>query len=44
MPDEHYLTLHQADQARCDFAAIEDELVFINANSLDYRRGWRWPA
>jgi hypothetical protein len=29
MPDEHSLTLRQADQARTDFAAIEDELDFV---------------
>jgi hypothetical protein len=29
MPDEHTLTLRQADEARSDFAAIEDELDFI---------------
>jgi hypothetical protein len=29
MPDEHTLTLRQADQAPADFAAIEDELDFI---------------
>jgi hypothetical protein len=31
MPDEHTLTLRQADQARADFAAIEDELDFLKA-------------
>jgi hypothetical protein len=29
MPDEHILTLRQADQARTDFALIEDQLEFI---------------
>jgi hypothetical protein len=29
MPDEHTLTLRQADQARSDFYAIGDELDFI---------------
>jgi hypothetical protein len=29
MPDGHSLTLHQADQARSDFAAISDELEFL---------------
>jgi hypothetical protein len=29
MPDEHSLTLRQADQARTDFALIEDQLEFI---------------
>ena len=29
MPDEHTLTLRQADQARSDFALIEDQLEFI---------------
>ena len=29
MPDEHALTLRQADQARSDFYAIGDELDFI---------------
>jgi hypothetical protein len=29
MPDEHPLTLRQADQARADFAAIESNLEFI---------------
>jgi hypothetical protein len=29
MTDEHTLTLHQADQARTDFALIEDQLEFI---------------
>jgi hypothetical protein len=29
MPDEHTLTLRQADQARTDFALIEDQLEFI---------------
>jgi hypothetical protein len=29
MPDEHRLTLRQADQARTDFAAIESNLEFI---------------
>jgi hypothetical protein len=29
MSDEHTLTLQQADQARTDFAAIEDDLQFI---------------
>lgn len=31
MPNEHPLTLRQADQARGDFAAIADELDFIKA-------------
>jgi hypothetical protein len=29
MPDEHNLTLRQADQARADFAVIEDDLRFL---------------
>jgi hypothetical protein len=29
MPDEHTLTLQQADQARSDFYAIADDLEFI---------------
>ena len=29
MPDEHTLTLRQADQARTDFGLIEDQLEFI---------------
>jgi hypothetical protein len=29
MPDERSLTLRQADQARTDFALIEDHLEFI---------------
>jgi hypothetical protein len=29
MSDEHILTLRQADQARTDFALIEDHLEFI---------------
>jgi hypothetical protein len=29
MPDEHQLSLRQADQARADFAAIADDLDFI---------------
>jgi hypothetical protein len=29
MPDEHTLTLRQADQARTDFAAIESDLQFV---------------
>ena len=29
MPDEHYLALRRADQARTDFAAIESDLEFI---------------
>jgi hypothetical protein len=29
MPDEHTLSLRQADQARADFAAIGDDLDFI---------------
>ena len=29
MPDEHTLMLRQADQARTDFALIEDQLEFI---------------
>ena len=29
MPDEHTLTLRQADQARSDFAAIETDLQFV---------------
>ena len=29
MPDEHFLTLRQADHARTDFALIEDHLEFI---------------
>jgi hypothetical protein len=28
MPDEHTLSLLQADQARSDFAAITDDLEF----------------
>jgi hypothetical protein len=31
MPDEHTLALRQADQARADFAALEDELDVIKA-------------
>jgi hypothetical protein len=31
MPDEHILTLCQADQARTDFAAVESDLEFIMA-------------
>ena len=31
MPDEHQLTLRQADQARADFYAIQDELDFVKA-------------
>jgi hypothetical protein len=31
MPDEHILTLRQADQARTDFAAVESDLEFIMA-------------
>jgi hypothetical protein len=31
MPDEHSLTLHQADRARTDFAAIADDLDFVKA-------------
>jgi hypothetical protein len=31
MPDEHPLTLHQADQARADFYAIESDLRVIQA-------------
>ena len=29
MPDAHILSLHQADQARTDFAAIESDLQFV---------------
>lgn len=29
MPDEHYLALRQADRARTDVAAIEDDLQFV---------------
>jgi hypothetical protein len=29
MPDDHPLTLRQADQARTDFAAIESDLNFM---------------
>ena len=29
MPDEHTLTLRQADQVRTDFAAIESDLQFV---------------
>jgi hypothetical protein len=29
MPDESPLTLRQADQARTDFAIIEDDLEFL---------------
>ena len=29
MPDEYTLTLRQADQARTDFALIEDQLEFL---------------
>jgi hypothetical protein len=29
MPDEHALTLRQANQARTDFAAIESDLQFL---------------
>ena len=31
MPDEHLFTSRHIDQARPDFAAIEDELDFIKA-------------
>jgi hypothetical protein len=31
MPDEHYLALRQADQARTDFAIIETELEALHA-------------
>jgi hypothetical protein len=31
MPDDNTLTLQQADQARADFAGIEDDLDFIKA-------------
>jgi hypothetical protein len=31
MKDEHEFTLHQVDQARTDFAIIEDELEAIYA-------------
>jgi hypothetical protein len=31
MPDEHTLTLRQADQARTDFYAIGDDLEFIKS-------------
>ena len=31
MPDEHQLTLRQADEARADFAAIESDLDFIKS-------------
>jgi hypothetical protein len=31
MPDEHYLTLYQADQARSDFAAIMADLDLAKA-------------
>jgi hypothetical protein len=31
MPDEYDLTLRQADQARSDFAALADDLDFVNA-------------
>jgi hypothetical protein len=30
MPDEHTLTLRQADQARADFALLESHLEFIS--------------
>jgi hypothetical protein len=29
MPDQHILTLYQADQARTDFALIESDLEFV---------------
>ena len=29
MPDRYPLTLHQVDQARSDFAAIESDLQFV---------------
>jgi hypothetical protein len=29
MPDEHLLTLRQADQARSDFATIESDLQIV---------------
>ena len=29
MPNENILTLHQADQARTDFALIEEHLEFL---------------
>jgi len=35
MPDEHVLTLRQADQARSDFYAIGDELEFINSMPME---------
>jgi hypothetical protein len=31
MPDEHHLTLYQADQARSDFVAIINDLDFVKA-------------
>jgi hypothetical protein len=31
MPNDYPLTLRQADQARSDFAAIQDDLDFIQA-------------
>jgi len=37
MPDEHPLTLRQADQARTDFAAIESNLEFIMSQLAQVR-------
>jgi hypothetical protein len=33
MSDERTFTLHQADQARADFYAIEDDLDFISRST-----------
>jgi hypothetical protein len=40
MPDEHQLTLRQADQARADFA-IEAELDFISGRAKVTPKGER---
>jgi hypothetical protein len=39
MPDDHQLTLRQADQARTDFAAIESNLEFIMSQLARLGRG-----
>jgi hypothetical protein len=45
-PTEYGLTLRQADQARSDFAAIEDGLEFIMAqmSKVPKRRELAWVA
>jgi hypothetical protein len=45
-PTEYDLTLRQADQARSDFAAIEDGLEFIMAqmSKVPKRRELAWVA